>query len=92
MSTVIQGYNGAGKNSLLLKGAPERVIEKCVDYKLADGTIKKFSENDKRQLIAQIQTQAKQGLRILGLGIAFDGGKLSDLTKANSKQKLSDLS
>lgn len=35
MSTVINGLglSSSGKNSLLLKGAPERVIEKCTSYK-----------------------------------------------------------
>lgn len=41
MSTVVKGYKHDG-NTLLLKGAPERVIEKCLDYKLANGEIKKF--------------------------------------------------
>lgn len=30
-------------------------------------------------------------MRILGLGIAYDGGRLADLTKANSKAKLTDI-
>lgn len=46
MSTVVKGYNGNG-NSLLLKGAPERVIEKCLDYKLGNGDIKKFTADSK---------------------------------------------
>jgi len=29
MSTVITGYDGKLCNTVLLKGAPERVIEKC---------------------------------------------------------------
>lgn len=83
MSTVVQNLNGAGKNSLLLKGAPERVIEKCVDYKKGDGSVAKLSAEDKKKLIAHVQEQAKKGLRVLGLGIIYDGGKLADLTKQN---------
>ena len=38
MSTVVKGMNGQG-NSLLLKGAPERVIEKCNSYKTSNGNV-----------------------------------------------------
>lgn len=41
MSTVIRGLQNG--NSLLLKGAPERVLEKSDSYKKADGTIAKFT-------------------------------------------------
>lgn len=41
MSTVVTGLTNT--NSLLLKGAPERVIEKCATYKLANGEVKQFS-------------------------------------------------
>jgi P-type Ca2+ transporter type 2C len=85
MSTIIQNLTQDGKNSLLLKGAPERVIEKCVDYKLANGSTAKFSADDKKKLIAQIQEFAKKGLRVLGVGIIYDGGKLADLTKNNQQ-------
>ena len=33
MSTVVKGLVEKNKNSLLIKGAPERVIEKCLSYK-----------------------------------------------------------
>jgi hypothetical protein len=35
----------------LLKGAPERVIEKSVSYMKADGTTAKFTEDEKKKLI-----------------------------------------
>lgn len=39
MSTVITGFEGNQKNTLLLKGAPERVIEKSKNYKREDGSV-----------------------------------------------------
>ncbi len=42
MSTVVTGFNG-NANTLLLKGAPERVIDKCVSYKLANGSVQNFT-------------------------------------------------
>lgn len=37
MSTIIKNYSGNG-NTVLLKGAPERVIEGCNGFRLADGS------------------------------------------------------
>ena len=53
MSTVVKGFHGVG-NSLLLKGAPERVIEKCQSYKNADGEIKALSSEGKANLIRDV--------------------------------------
>ncbi len=83
MSTVVKGLAGKDKNSLLLKGAPERVIEKCDSYKKADGSEAKFTNDDKKKLVDQIQGFAKMGLRVLGVGINYSGGKLADLNKNN---------
>jgi P-type Ca2+ transporter type 2C len=38
MSTIVTGFESNG-NTLLLKGAPERVIEKSKNYKKEDGSI-----------------------------------------------------
>jgi len=32
MSTIVKGYEGSQKNTVMLKGAPERVIAKCSKY------------------------------------------------------------
>lgn len=50
MSTVVTGFNG-NSNTLLLKGAPERVIDKCLTYKLANGTVKDMSKDQKTKLL-----------------------------------------
>lgn len=92
MSSVYKGIVGKDQNSLLIKGAPERVIEKCNSYKKADGSEGQFSADDKKKLIDLIQGQAKQGLRILGVGINYNGGKLADLNKNNIEAKLGDIS
>jgi magnesium-transporting ATPase (P-type) len=42
MSTVVRGLEAQG-NTLLLKGAPERVIEKSNTYKLENGEIREFT-------------------------------------------------
>ena len=49
MSTVVRGIGN--QNSLLLKGAPERVIEKSSSYKKSDGSTANFTEDEKKRLI-----------------------------------------
>jgi magnesium-transporting ATPase (P-type) len=51
MSSVYKGIVGKDQNSLLIKGAPERVIEKCVSYKKSDGSEAQFSADEKKKLI-----------------------------------------
>ncbi len=51
MSTVVTGIENGSRNTLLLKGAPERVIEKSKNYKKEDGSIAEFSESDKKKII-----------------------------------------
>ena len=36
MSTLVTGYNGTG-NSLMIKGAPEKIIKNCYTYKNGQG-------------------------------------------------------
>jgi Ca2+-transporting ATPase len=93
MSTVIKGLNlnSKGGNSVLLKGAPERVIEKCTTYKTQNGDVKAFDRVEKEQLIEFVKQMAGKGLRCLGTGIIYDGGNLADLTKENMNQKLANF-
>ena len=56
MSTVVKGFealsgSSVGPNTLILKGAPERVIEKCRNYKKEDGSVQDFSDVEKKRLI-----------------------------------------
>lgn len=91
MSTVVSGFESANVNTLILKGAPERVIEKSKNYKKEDGSLQDFTEADKKKFIEQIQAFAKEGLRVLGVGVFYGAGKLGDLNSQNIEQKLSDL-
>jgi Ca2+-transporting ATPase len=92
MSTIIQRYS-TNRNTVLLKGAPERVIESCSGYRLADGKEQKFSsQKEKQDLINKIKVVASQGFRVLGLAIALDGGNMAHITEQNLKQELADSS
>jgi magnesium-transporting ATPase (P-type) len=55
MSTIVTGYPGASGNAILLKGAPERVLERCNGVTLSDGSTYKFKlESEKTEMIANI--------------------------------------
>ena len=44
MSTVVKNLNGIEGNQVLLKGAPERVIERCTKVMLQNGTEVDFTD------------------------------------------------
>lgn len=74
MSTVVTGFEKGDAKTLLLKGAPERVIEKSRNYKREDGSIEEFTDAEKNKLIEKIQAYAKDGLRVLGVGVFYGAG------------------
>jgi magnesium-transporting ATPase (P-type) len=80
MSTVVTGFVEKG-NSTLIKGAPERVIEKCTSYKNAHGNVSNFTQEEKRHLIERVQKFSSEGLRILGVAAIYDAGRLAGLTE-----------
>lgn len=88
MSTIVTGYKGNKGNTVLLKGAPERVLDRCISYKTADGAVKTLTASDKQALLATIAGYAAEGLRVLGIAITEDGGKLKDVTAANASKHL----
>lgn len=47
MSTIIKGYEGNAGNTILLKGAPERVVAKCSNYINCHNKKQALSEADK---------------------------------------------
>ena len=90
MSTIITGYEGNSGNTVLLKGAPERVIKKCKAAITVDGAEKSLSEADKANLVKRIQKVAAEGYRVLGIAIGLDGANMKDVTKENAGDKLVD--
>lgn len=48
MSTIVKGYPGATGNAVLLKGAPERVLESCSGVSLANGQTYNFKSQLER--------------------------------------------
>ena len=92
MSTIISGYNGNKGNTVLLKGAYERVLRKCDNILTSHGQTVDLSESDKTDLLASITAVSSKGYRVLGIAIGLDGGNMKDITKENANDLLVDTS
>lgn len=90
MSTVINELDGKQGNQVLLKGAPERVIDRCDKVMLQDGSEVAFTAELKETMNKKVLKVASQGFRVLGVGISLDGGNMKHITKANRNTELAD--
>lgn len=50
-----------------IKGAPERLLERCDSYEDGKGEVKPLSDSDKASLMNYIDTQASRSMRLLGV-------------------------
>lgn len=91
MSTIVKGYNGNNGNTVLLKGAPERVIEKCSKVMTNAGREIPLDNAAKGRLNKKILEVASQGFRVLGVAIGLDGGNMKEVTRQNASELLSDV-
>ena len=92
MSTVVNGYQGQKNNQVLLKGAPEMVIDKCTKYLNAVGQQVELNDNSREDMKTHIKKVAGDGYRVLGIAIGLDGGNMKEVTSENSHDLLSDVS
>jgi len=90
MSTVVSGYQGQKSNTVLLKGAPERVLDKSSKIFKSNGEQAALSEDQRKEMKEHINKVASEGYRVLGIAIALDGGNMNDVTKENCHDKLAD--
>ena len=90
MSTVVKGYAGRNNNQVLLKGAPELVLDKCSKVLTMSGQEAELNQAQKDRLKQKIKGVAAQGLRVLGIAIALDGGNMKDVTRENASEMLAD--
>lgn len=70
MMTVI--VNEGGKETCYMKGAPERVIEKCTHI-LEHGKIKPLTAQKKKQVGAYIEAMSNRALRCMGAAYKDEG-------------------
>ena len=92
MSTVVKGYKNT--QDLLIKGAPDRIIEKCaafISYQNPD-TPSDFSADQKKRVLAEVAKMSSEGLRCLALAEIPGAGSLANLTPFNKSEYLGDIS
>ena len=90
MSKIVKGYAGKQNNTVLLKGAPERVLEKCSKIMTSNGQESKLEAAQKAAITKKILNVASQGYRVLGVAIGLDGGNMKHITPENASKELSD--
>ena len=76
--SVIARPTAGGENKLFAKGGTEVLIERCSHIELANGTIEKLNDADKRALLDQANILAKRPLRVLSFAYKNDIGVLKD--------------
>lgn len=64
MATVIEEGNS---DILLVKGAPEIILDKCVN-EISNGKVVKITETRKKEILSEIQKLQAKSMRILGFG------------------------
>jgi len=92
MSSIVSGFSKNHSKSLLLKGAPEKLIQNCSSIKLGNGEVVQISDKQKESLKKEFNDIASQGLRCIGIAANYDGGALGSINDGNKKEMLSDFS
>lgn len=92
MSTIIKGYKGKACNQVLLKGAPERVIDRCSKIMNGSNGEVEFTDRSKAAMNEKMLEVASKGYRVLGVGISMTGGNMAHVTADNRNSELRDVS
>jgi Ca2+-transporting ATPase len=89
--SVIVKEKGEKTNTLYVKGAPEGVIERCVQYMQPDGKVVALDKAMKTAIEKQIAAMAQSALRVLALAKTAELGTLKEYDgpshKAHSQLK-----
>jgi magnesium-transporting ATPase (P-type) len=72
-----------------MKGAPDRVVAKCVNFKTSNG-VNYITDSIRETINKNIQDLSSQGLRVLAIAEIQDI-PLKDITKENKFKFLSDI-
>ncbi|KAJ1503307.1 hypothetical protein HMI54_014676 [Coelomomyces lativittatus] len=68
MSVMVQSIDSSDLK-LLVKGAPESILDRCTQFKLLDGTLVPMDEKVRKQLLEQVETLGQgRALRVLAFG------------------------
>jgi Ca2+-transporting ATPase len=91
MSTVVTNYKN--KMDLLIKGAPDRIIQNCDRYlsQENDSTPQEMSSSQRQQLMKEVARLSSEGLRCLAIAEVPGAGRLSEVTEQNKSEILGDI-
>ncbi|KAI9909299.1 hypothetical protein PsorP6_014894 [Peronosclerospora sorghi] len=64
------------QNILLVKGAPEGLLERCTHVELGDGSVVPLTDSGRQLLLTQVSSLARKSLRCLALAKKEDLGEL----------------
>lgn len=78
MSVLVRNPKEGKENMLLIKGAPDYLLERSDRMMNANGDLVKLSGAQKEQLMDQVKRLAEQGLRTLAICVSEDTGVLKD--------------
>ncbi|GMF27000.1 unnamed protein product [Phytophthora fragariaefolia] len=68
--------SASNQNILLVKGAPEGLIDRCTYIELGDGTVKPLTDAGRQVLLTQVSSLARKSLRCLALAKKEELGEL----------------
>ncbi len=83
--SVIGKEKGKKDNVLLVKGAPESVLDRCDHVMLPDGSVVKLAPGLKRKIAASVEDMARGALRTIAFATSVDLGKYKDYNGAGHK-------
>merc|ERR1719258_706377 len=84
---------GKTKNKLYVKGAPEKVLERCTHIRIA-GSKQKLTQASKNEILETVAEMASRPLRVLAMAVRedFTGDKDLETYKGGTSKKLQDPS
>lgn len=68
MSVIARPAQG-GENTMFVKGAPENVLSRCTQMRLADGTTVPMSTSSRANILKKVEDLASRPLRTLALAV-----------------------
>jgi len=72
-AAALRGSGAAASNVLMVKGAPECVLERSSHALLGDGTVVELTAADRRAILKHAAGMSSQALRCLGMAIKTEG-------------------
>ncbi|WP_016906302.1 magnesium-translocating P-type ATPase [Streptomyces xiaopingdaonensis] len=80
---VVRTPQRAGFHTLVSKGAPEQILERCTGLRLPDGTERPLDEQERSRLLRRAADFGDDGLRVLAVAAAERPARTTRYTRAD---------